>query len=141
MSAEAEDCIQVLAAGLSVEYIAALTGYAASVLARKLRRATRGCTLQPCLDKRSDSNYVKVSDVFGANESSIGFSYDYFEVGLGEGAGSWATVADDTVNALRRQAKRAPGKPAELQRGSATAIPRRRGVHLMPSSQTRPTTR
>ena len=88
-----EVAAEVLAAGLSVEYTAALTGYAASVLARKLRRATRGCTLQPCLDKRSDSNYVKVSDVFGANESSIGFSYDYFEVGLGEGAGSWATIA------------------------------------------------
>ena len=120
-----EVAAEVLAAGLSVEYTAALTGYAASVLARKLRRATRGCTLQPCLDKRSDSNYVKVSDVFGANESSIGFSYDYFEVGLGEGAGSWATIAADTVNALRRQASRAPGRPAELQRGSATAIPRR----------------
>ena len=112
-------------AGLERDYVAALTGYAASVLARKLRRATSGCTLQPCLDKRSDSNYVKVSDVFGANESSIGFSYDYFEVGLGEGAGSWATIAADTVNALRRQASRAPGRPAELQRGSATAIPRR----------------
>lgn len=112
-------------AGLSADYVAALSGYAASVLARKLRRATRGCTLQPCLDKRSDSNYVKVSDVFGMNESSIGFSYDYFEVGLGEGAGSWATVAEDTVSALRRQATRAPGRPADLQRGSATAIPRR----------------
>jgi putative DNA methylase len=112
-------------AGLSSDYITALTGYAASVLARKLRRATRGCTLQPRLDKRSDSSYVNVSDVFGANESSIGFSYDYFEVGLGEGAGSWATVADDTVNALRRQAKRPAGRPADLQRGSATAIPRR----------------
>ncbi len=114
-------------AGLGGNHISVLTGYAASVLARKLRRATRGCTLQPCLDKRSDSNYVKVSDVFGANESSIGFSYDYFEVGLGEGAGSWATVAGDTVNALRRQAKRAPGRPADLQKGSATAIPRRPG--------------
>ena len=112
-------------AGLAREYVAALTGYAASVLARKLRRSTRGSTLQPRVDKRSDSSYVNVSDVFGANESSIGFSYDYFEVGLGEGAGSWATVAADTVNALRRQASRAPGRPAELQRGSATAIPRR----------------
>ena len=55
--------------------------------------------------------------MFGANESSIGFSYDYFEFGLGEGAGSWATIADDTVNALRRQAARAPGgHRGELQR-------------------------
>jgi putative DNA methylase len=116
---------ELTSAGLGTDYVAALTSYAASVLARKLRRATRGCTLQPCLDKRSDSNYVKVSDVFGANESSIGFSYDYFEVGLGEGAGSWATIANDTVNALRRQASRAPGRPAQIQRDSATAIPRR----------------
>lgn len=120
-----EIATDLASAGLGGDYVAALTGYAASVLARKLRRATRGCTLQPCLDKRSDSNYVKVSDVFGMNESSIGFSYDYFEVGLGEGAGSWATIAGDTVNALRRQAKRAQGRPADLQRGSATAIPRR----------------
>jgi putative DNA methylase len=116
---------ELTSSGLATDYIAALAGYASSVMVRKLRRATRGCTLQPCLDKRSDSNYVKVSDVFGANESSIGFSYDYFEVGLGEGAGSWATVADDTVIALRRQGRRAPGRPAELQRDSATSIPRR----------------
>lgn len=120
-----ELAVELTLSGLATDYIAALAGYASSVMVRKLRRATRGCTLQPCLDKRSDSNYVKVSDVFGANESSIGFSYDYFEVGLGEGAGSWATIADDTVIALRRQGRRAPGRPAELQRGSATAIPRR----------------
>lgn len=115
-------------AGLTADYVAALAAYAASVMARKLRRATRGCTLQPCLDKRSDSNYVKVSDVFGMNESSIGFSYDYFEVGLGDGAGSWATIAEDTINALRRQERRAPGRPASLQRGTATALPRRTGT-------------
>lgn len=116
---------ELTSAGLGNDYVAALSSYAASVMVRKLRRSTRGCTLQPRVDKRSDSSYVNVSDVFGANESSIGFSYDYFEVGLGEGAGSWATIADDTVNALRRQARRAQGRPAELQRGSATAIPRR----------------
>ena len=120
-----EVAAELIDAGLSDDYVAALAGYAAAVVARKLRRATRGCTLQPCLDKRSDTNYVKVSDVFGMNESSIGFSYDYFEVGLGLGAGSWSTVGDDAVYALRRQAKRAPGRPADIQRGSATAVPRR----------------
>jgi putative DNA methylase len=77
--------------GNSDDYVRALTGYAAAVLARKIRRATRGCTLDPRLNK--------VNDLF-ATESSLNFSFDYFEVGLADGPGSWDSVADGTLGAL-----------------------------------------
>ena len=62
--------------GNSDDYVRALTGYCAAAMARKIRRATRGCTLDPKLNK--------VNDVF-ATESSLNFSFDYFEVGLADG--------------------------------------------------------
>ena len=103
--------------GVSPDYAAALTGYAAAVMVRKLRRATRGCTLQPL-----PNGNAKVSDVF-ATESSLAFSYDYFEAGLADGPGSWDSVKTNTLAALRRQFTRAPGRPAVIQRGNALALP------------------
>jgi adenine-specific DNA methylase len=75
---------ELKARGSSEDYIRALTGYAAAAMSRKLRRATRGSTL--------DSKLNKVNDLF-ATESSLNFSFDYFEVGLADGPGSWDSVA------------------------------------------------
>ncbi len=105
---------ELLAAGVSVDYTRALAGYATAVLVRKLRRATRGCTL--------DSKLNKVNDVF-ATESSLGFSYDYFEAGLGDGPGTWDSLRGGTLAALRRQVERRGGRPADIARGSATSLP------------------
>lgn len=102
------------AAGASDAYVRALTGYAAAAMARKIRRATRGCTLQASLNK--------VSDVF-ATESSLNFSFDYFEVGLADGPGSWPSVAAGTVAALRSTMPLSRGTGAEVSRGSATSLP------------------
>jgi len=104
----------ILEEGVSPDYAAALCGYATAVLVRKLRRATRGCALQPA--------WSKVTDLF-ATESSLAFSYDYFEAGLGDGPGTWNSLASSTVAALRRQVFRAPGKPGSISRGSALALP------------------
>lgn len=110
--------------GLSEKYAQALVGYASSVLVRRLRRATRGTTLQPHL--HATSNRVQTHDIY-INESSIAFSYDYVETGLGDGPATWPSLADDTVAVLRNQAARKPGLPADLSRGSATALPMRDG--------------
>ena len=109
--------VELADAGVSPDYTAALTGYAAAVMVRKLRRATRGCTLQPL-----PQGNAKVSDVF-ATESSLAFSYDYFEAGLADGPGSWESVKTNTLAALRRQFTRVPGRPAQIQRGNAIALP------------------
>jgi putative DNA methylase len=106
--------------GLSERYAAALTGYASSVLVRKLKCSTRGATLR--LHNHRSSNRVQVNHVF-TNEASLGFSYDYFETGLGNGPGTWPSLADDTLAVLRNQASRTTGFPADLQRGSALSLP------------------
>lgn len=107
-------------AGVSSEYAAALCGYAAAVLVRRMRRATRGVSLQPHLEQ--NSNRVQTTDMF-RNETSIGFSYDHFESGLSDGPGTWPSVAADTLAVLRNQAARMKGRPAHIQRGSALSLP------------------
>lgn len=110
---------ELAAAGVSSDYVRALSGYATAVLVRKLRRATRGCTLAV--------NRQGVSDIF-QTESSLGFSYDFFEAGLGDGPGTWDSLADGTLAALRKQLGRKPGKPANIERGSALALRHKDGT-------------
>ena len=100
--------------GNSDDYVRALTGYCAAAMARKIRRATRGCTLDPKLSK--------VNDVF-ATESSLDFSFDYFEVGLADGPGSWDSVAGGTLSALEATMPPATGQPCDVRRGSAVSLP------------------
>jgi putative DNA methylase len=106
--------------GISERYAAALTGYAASVFVRKIKKSTRGATLNP--HRRPTSNRIDVNHIF-TNEASVSFSYDYFEVGLGQGPGTWEGLADDTIAVLRNQVGRALGKAADIQRGSALSLP------------------
>ena len=100
--------------GNSDDYVRALTGYCAAAMARKIRRATRGCTLDPKLNK--------VNDVF-ATESSLNFSFDYFEVGLADGPGSWDSVAGGTLSALEATMPPSTGQPCDVRRGSAVSLP------------------
>lgn len=69
-----------------------------------------------------NSNRVYTTDLF-VNEASLDFGYDYLETGLGDGPGTWASLADDTVAVLRNQASRPKGIPADISRGSAVALP------------------
>lgn len=100
--------------GNSDDYVRALTGYAAAAMARKIRRATRGCTL--------DVSRAGVHDIF-ATESSLNFSFDYFEVGLADGPGSWSSVAGGTLSALEATMPPATGHPCDVRRGSAVSLP------------------
>jgi adenine-specific DNA methylase len=100
--------------GNSDAYVRALTGYATAAMSRKIRRATRGCTLDPKLNK--------VNDLF-ATESSLNFSFDYFEVGLADGPGSWESVSDGTLTALQSTMPPTGAAPCEVRRGSAISLP------------------
>lgn len=112
---------ELLAGGVSPDYARALIGYLGAGLARKLRRSTRGCMLQVRIDPKS--NRVGVHDIFGSSESSISFSWDYFEVGTGSGPGSWRSIASDAISILKRQLGRSSGKAAKAERGSAASLP------------------
>lgn len=106
--------------GISERYASALAGYASAVLVRKMKRSTRGTSLMVYNDGRSTG----VNHIFG-NEASISFSYDYFETGISDGPGSWESLVERTLSALRSQTSRARGIPAEISRASAAALPLR----------------
>jgi len=102
--------------GVSRAYSRALAGYAGSVLVRKGRRATRGCTLDVSRDG--------VHDIF-VNESTIAYSYDFLEPGIGNGPGTWASLSSSTMATLKNLVAALRGKAGQVQRGSADALPYR----------------
>ena len=99
------------AAGISPDYVAALTGYCGAVLARKLNRSTRGAALEPASQK--------IRHLF-VNEASLAFNYDSFESGAGRGPGTWASVGGvpKAVTGLAQT----KGSPGRVSRGSATSL-------------------
>ena len=100
-------------AGVSVEYVSALAGYAASNLVRKMKRSTRSATLGV---SRQDTGHIYF------NDSGISHSFDYFETGCGEGPGTWISLSVHTIRSLRKQLDRVAGQSATVQRGSATEL-------------------
>ncbi len=106
---------ELLAAGVSHDYTRALSGYATAAMMRKIRRSTRGARLQI-------TGGARVGDLF-VNQSCVSFSYDWFESGLSDGPGSWSSLANQTVSALRGVLPRGDERPAHIARGSALALP------------------
>jgi putative DNA methylase len=106
----------LISVGISENYARALTSYAASNLCRRLRRSTRGATL--------DLTRGGVHDLF-QSECCIGFSFDFFETGPGSGAGTWSSVSDSSIRAIRKVVRERRGVPAQLIMASATSLPRR----------------
>ena len=107
-------CREMLTAGVGRDYSAALTGYAAANLVRRMRFSTRSVSAH--VDKQH------VRDIY-ANESSLAHSFDYFETGCGDGPGTWGSLSVHTLRSLRKQLDRAQGGPVVVQRGSATELP------------------
>ena len=107
-------CTEMLAAGVSRGYAAALSGYAASNLVRKMKRSTRSATLQ--------TPEQAVGHIY-FNDSGISHSFDYFETGCGRGPGTWWSFATQTIRYLGRQLDRVQGTPAVVRRGSAMELP------------------
>ena len=101
-------------AGLSPEYVRALSGYAAANMVRMLRYSTRGAWLHSARDC--------IAGIF-LNEGSLSFSYDFFEAGIGEGPGTWHGVQGSSVSTLRNLMPNRPGKAVRVQRGTATDLP------------------
>jgi putative DNA methylase len=109
----------LIAADVTAEYASALCSYSASAIVRKIMRSTRGAKLLTYRDGRPTG----INNIW-TNETSLTFSYDYVEVGLSTGAGSWAEAAGRTVMALDRLVARGTqGRPATVLRGSATSLP------------------
>ncbi len=100
--------------GMSHDYVRALSGYSASALAKKVRRSTRGSTLS-IANQQVDHIYV--------NESTIAFAYDYLEAGIGEGAGTWESIASNTVSTLKALVDGLRGEPVTVRNASALHNP------------------
>ena len=114
---------ELLASGLSIEYSRALTSFVGAALVRRLRRSTRGCSIQSKgrLDG-SVSNTIFISDLF-VNQCNLNYQFDYFETGLGEGASTWSSISASTVQAIRKVLDGQSHPPVRLRMASATALP------------------
>jgi adenine-specific DNA methylase len=113
-------------AGISVDYGAALAGYAAANMQRRLRLSTRGARLRAFGGNANrKGTWVQVHDIF-ADESKVSFQFDYLESGPGTGPGTWSSVAEPGLKALKQilQENRG-GRPGRFRRASATALPYR----------------
>jgi len=117
---------EIVSVGVSTDYAAALAGYAVANMQRRLRRSTRGAKLL-CHGKPSgaEQNRVQAHDLF-SDESKISFQFDYLETGPALGPGTWSSVAEPGLNALRKilQENRS-GRPGRFRRASAVALPYR----------------
>ena len=105
---------EMLTAGLSSDYAAALSGYAASNLVRRMRYSTRSATLYVGRQCAGDAYF---------NDSGISHSFDYFETGCGEGSATWMSLATQTNRNLKKQLDRVAGRASMIQRGSAMELP------------------
>ncbi len=102
-------------AGLSHEYVRALTGYATAAVVKKLRRSTRGARFQ-------SKGGAQVGDLF-VNEGSITFSHDFFEAGVGDGPGTWLSISSNMLAACRNLFVGLRGEAGHVHRGTATSLP------------------
>jgi putative DNA methylase len=101
--------------GFSDDYVRALTGFSAANMVRMLRYSTRGAWLR-------SSGSPGIAGIF-VNEGSLSFSYDFFEAGIGSGAGTWMSAQRNSLSTLRGLMPARPGTPADVRRGSATLLP------------------
>jgi adenine-specific DNA methylase len=101
-------------AGLSDDYIRALSGSAAAQTVRQVKRSTRGTSLDVT---RLGANHIFV------NESTIAFSYDSFEAGIGTGPGTWDSMSTGGLSTLRNLLDGIAGVPTDVVHGTATEVP------------------
>jgi adenine-specific DNA methylase len=118
---------EMIAGGASAGYARALAAFASATLVRRLRRATRGCAVQPMgRADGSTSNTVKVTDLF-ANESKLNFGFDWFETGPGLGPGTWASLSKNGLRPYATHVQGLRGRPARFRQADAMALPYRDG--------------
>lgn len=114
---------------VSSDYAGALAGYAAANMQRRLRRSTRGAKLSAFGGNASrKGTWVQVHDVF-ADESKVSFQFDYLESGPGTGPGTWSSVSDSGLQALKKVLDGADrARPGRFRQASAVALPFRDGT-------------
>lgn len=121
---------EVVEAGCSLDYARALAEFACANLARRLRRSTRGCSVQSKgkLDG-SASNTVFMSDLF-LNESKLNFQFDWFETGVDEGPSTWRSLSKNGLSPYLTHIKGLgpAARPARIRQGNAMALPYRDGT-------------
>lgn len=105
---------ELIESGVSPDYSAALCGYASAAMVRRLKRSTRGTTLEV--------GTQKAGHIFGSSESSIAYSYDYLETGIGAGPGTWGSVAKDTLSVVKKLTPEVLGGSGIIERGSAMSL-------------------
>ena len=111
-------------AGVSPRYANALAAFGGATLGRRVKYSTRGVSLQTYGSASGQTNNgVKVNHIY-ADQSKVAHAFDFFEVGIGEGPGSWASLAKWEVRALDKAMDwPTPANPSRLRAGSATALP------------------
>lgn len=116
---------QLLRGGFSDQYARALASYAAATMCRQIRYSTRGARLRAhgSADGKTNNN-LQVDHIF-INECNLNFQVDYFETSPGLGAGTWLSVGETTISALRKVLREMRGMPARFRAASATALPMR----------------
>lgn len=119
----------LLAGGLTSDYAGALAAFAAANIPRQLRYSTRGAKLRAHGNANgTGQNRVQVGDVF-SDESKVSFNFDYLEAGPGGGPGTWTSVGESGLNALRKVLEESSaGRPGRFRRASAVALPFRDGT-------------
>ncbi|WP_146243967.1 DUF1156 domain-containing protein [Curtobacterium sp. MCBD17_013] len=119
----------LLAAGASTDYAAALAGYVAATMQRRLRMSTRGAKLRAFGGNATrKGTWVQVHDIF-ADESKVSFQFDYLESGPGTGPGTWDSVTGSGLQALKKVIAESPNaEPGRFRRASAVALPFRDGT-------------
>ena len=105
---------ELSAAGISSDYGEALSANVAAQMVRQVKRATRGTNLDV---SRQGTNHIFV------NESTIAFSYDNFEAGIGTGPATWNSMITGGLSTLRNVLSNIEGRPVNVVRGTATAVP------------------
>lgn len=116
----------LVSAGLSADYAGALTAYAGGNLARCVKHATRGAKLRSHgKPNGTEQNRVQIDHIY-SNETKVAFEFDFFEAGLGDGPGTWASLVETLVGPLARHQREVhAGRAARCVRGSAMALPYR----------------
>jgi adenine-specific DNA methylase len=117
----------LLQAGISSDYAAALASFCAANLVRRLRYSTKGARLRAVGKPTGvEQNRNKMGDLF-ANESAVGFAFDWFETGPAEGPGTWSSLSETTLAPLRAHLAglSSLASPGRFRRASASHLPYR----------------
>lgn len=114
-------------AGCSEDYGRALAAGASALFVRMLKHATRGAGVRAHgKPTGEDQNRVQVNHIF-SNEAKLSFQFDWCEVGLGQGPGTWASLVKTGLKPYDTHVRSLRGRASRFRLGNALALPYRDG--------------